>query len=325
MFKTSKSIKSDAAPVADGLFSPPLRSAFTLVELLAVIAIIGILVGLTFLAAQAVRQSARRALCSSNVRQLMTATLNYESSAGAFPAADNGNGGSFVVSLLSYIEQSALDRQAQERLAPGKTYQDRWLGLSNKSVEVLICPATAPADNETELEFHGKFTSHYFGVAGPAIDDLNDLARYRVLTPTSADGPIGLQGLFSPTARGSYKPRRHRDVTDGTSNTLAFGEIAGTPPRTYKTSPDRGGWAYGADYNSSGVVIKTYSSKTISKPINLPNSSFNDIPFRSNHPDGVQFALIDGSTHFIEDEVDFYIFKAMSTVNGQEAISATTY
>lgn len=64
--------------------SKPFR-AFTLVELLAVIAIIGVLVGLLLPAVQAARESARRMTCSNSVKQWSMAVQNYMDSHGRIP------------------------------------------------------------------------------------------------------------------------------------------------------------------------------------------------------------------------------------------------
>jgi prepilin-type N-terminal cleavage/methylation domain-containing protein/prepilin-type processing-associated H-X9-DG protein len=62
------------------------RSAFTLVELLVVVAVIGVLVALLLPAVQAARGSARRSQCASNMRQIGLAIHQYaDAHRGRFP------------------------------------------------------------------------------------------------------------------------------------------------------------------------------------------------------------------------------------------------
>jgi len=95
------------------------KVGFTLVELLIVIAIIGVLVGLVLSAVQAAREAALRMTCKNNLKQLSLATLNFESAQYRFPAGGwgyqwpgfsdiggrNGQPGSWNYSILPFMER----------------------------------------------------------------------------------------------------------------------------------------------------------------------------------------------------------------------------
>ena len=84
-------------------------NAFTVVELLVVITIIGILIALILPAVRAAREAARKAQCASSLRQIGIAFSSYHASIGAFPLMTNGKRGySIHTMILPYIESSAL-------------------------------------------------------------------------------------------------------------------------------------------------------------------------------------------------------------------------
>ncbi|HVC92532.1 MAG TPA: DUF1559 domain-containing protein, partial [Pirellulales bacterium] len=71
---------------ASGLLQKrPARNAFTLLEILIVIGIIGILIALLLPAIQAAREAARRRSCANNLAQLAIAVSHYESVHGTLP------------------------------------------------------------------------------------------------------------------------------------------------------------------------------------------------------------------------------------------------
>ena len=95
------------------------RAAFTLVELLVVIGIIGMLTALILPAVQSARESGRRTQCANNVKQLAFAALAYEQSKGALPSGGTAvNETSVFVYLLPHIEEDAIFRQYDFK--PGK-------------------------------------------------------------------------------------------------------------------------------------------------------------------------------------------------------------
>ena len=98
------------------------KRAFTLVELLIVITIIGILVALLLPAVQAAREAARMAQCENNLKQLSLAMLGFEQINRHFPSGgwgwnwtgdpDRGTGkeqpGGWVFAILPHLEQLPL-------------------------------------------------------------------------------------------------------------------------------------------------------------------------------------------------------------------------
>src|SRR5262249_32765743 len=95
---------------------PDLRrpdGGFTLIEVLVVIAIIGLLIALLLPAVQAAREAARRLQCANNLKQIALAAHNYHDSNGVFPPGHLGiqypgeswSGWSAHARLLPFLDQ----------------------------------------------------------------------------------------------------------------------------------------------------------------------------------------------------------------------------
>ena len=127
-------------------------AAFTLVELLVVITIIGILIALLLPAVQAAREAARQTQCKNHLKQLALAALNHEQLYGFLPSGgwsrflvgdpDRGFGGaqpgSWHYQLLPFVEQQALHDLGVGNNQAGRT-------LSQTPLEALYCPSRRPA------------------------------------------------------------------------------------------------------------------------------------------------------------------------------------
>lgn len=312
-------------------------SGFTLVELLTVIAIIGILMGLVFPAVQTIRNSARRTVCLNNLRQIALATKVYESTNEKLPPCDFGNGASFLTSVLIELEQEYLFDLMNQPLSSGSdeydnpVWIDRLAEMSATQVDTFLCPAADTADRKSDVAAHGgsaSFTSHYVGNGGPAgTSNYSDGARnysytYDVLDDGSGNeafgGAISLEGVFSPDENGIYSTHNginSNDVRDGQSSTILYGEIS----RTQVSSGIRHGWAFGVSYENDGFPRVTYAAKSINdrSTINAKDLSMvkqNELIFSSNHSGGAQFAYLDGSTKYISQNVDHNVFKTNCSI-----------
>jgi len=207
---------------------------FTLVELLVVIAIIGVLVGLLLPAVQSAREAARRMQCSSHLRQMSLAMLNYESAHKMFPPGGKRDSDfSIQARLFPFMEQTALHNQLD--------YSEvAWLGTHNAKfpnpkfvaafanpIAIFLCPSD-PAPSVSDLLTDGV-TFRYGG--------LNYLISYGSGTATHYDIRWRTDGIAAAGIA-----TRVRDITDGTSSTIIISETvrsvgpdqvyaAGTLPR----------------------------------------------------------------------------------------------
>lgn len=213
---------------------PRYRRGFTLIELLVVIAIIAVLIALLLPAVQQAREAARRTQCKNNLKQLGLALHNYhdthlvfpfrQGGTGATSPAGNSNEGSGFTAILPFLEQGPLFNQIStpqtfggttfspfgDSAPDGSPYE-----LWRVSIPVLICPSS-PAVTPT-ISGGAAFGLNHYGFSG------GDSAAFISHTPapsTFEDARTRFRGLF-----GRQRTRRIADITDGTSNTIAMGEI----------------------------------------------------------------------------------------------------
>jgi len=223
----------------------PLRRAFTLIELLVVIAIVGILVSLLLPAVQKVRESASRAQCANNLKQIGLALHGYHDSYRAFPtaykllpapdltvpyAAAERYGASAFTLILPYLEvqdlyagiDTARGALSTANMPPGNPAYSTPLG-------VFLCPSS-PGEPTAEYSPELAQSFNNFGVyvnAPPAIWGRTDYAPDAGM---SADIPgININAGASIICQPPDGPVRLTAVLDGTSSTIMVVENAARP------------------------------------------------------------------------------------------------
>lgn len=321
------------------LIAPMQRRGFTLVEVLVVIAVIGVLISLLLPAVQAARATARRAMCSNNLRQLGIALAEYDADRKAYPA---GRGApaprifSPQTHLLLYLEDHAIhslidfnEAPAGYTAPPDIVYDGtRNFPAAAMRAGVLLCPDDDPSGRVPGSEYAGTnyVASAGSGIAGGAL--------------VTADGVFMLGNAIST-----------KDITDGTSHTVAFSERTlgegnhfsdGTPGRLDKvmreipgiTTPNDTTCAPTADgtwnhERGAKWIVGNYGNTLYNHAL-APNSRTPDClnatqqralaAARSAHTGGVNTVLCDGSVRFLSDSISIAVWRAAATRAGGESL-----
>jgi len=314
---------------------PRRRPAFTLIELLVVIAIIAILIGLLLPAVQKVREAAARMKCGNNLKQIGLALHNYEGTNQSFPPG-----------LPIFYRAFSPQAQLMPYVEGDNTY--KLIDFSRSPVPTTIPVADdgsanlAPARVRVPL-FHCP--SDKDAVPGSRFSGTNYVA-------CSGTGRINQgwldngDGVFKQTT-----PRRIGDITDGTSNTVAFSETilggsatgGGTDPREYyKQIPlrffppyldatacsssttwmgNRGErWTTGR-YGDGGIHNHAYIPNSLTPDCVNSVGGAGWTAARSRHTGGVNTLLCDGSVRFVRESVSATTWFAVATISGGEVLS----
>ena len=211
------------------------RIGFTLIEVLVVIAIIGVLIALILPAVQAAHEAGRRTECLNHVKQIGLATHNFENSHKLFPPSSDsaiapGNGRakefSYLVSILPYTEETALNSQIDPQYYWGDAAN---VTAFSTPVPQFKCPSKDPTEKLLvpvigTYEFRDSFlASHYAAVLGAKNNCPGALGDpYTLRTPTDCwQGGAANNGIMYIGSK-----TRIGDVTDGTTKTFLIGEFS---------------------------------------------------------------------------------------------------
>jgi len=305
-----------------------MRRAFTLVELLVVIAIIAVLIGLLLPAVQSAREAARRSACSNNMRQIGLAAQNHLSTTKKFPpnviAANVTNGTNCLFwsgLLLPFAEQGDLwDRIVNAGSAPLSidwTSPDS-LAVVRSKLPFYQCPS-APESSETFNDgatitgrYRGNYGACISGAIGPSgasygSDTWQQHFDDWGATDSRYDGAMPCREVQAKN-RGFSET----DISDGLSKTIFVGERCrnlanGNSNYTY-IGTNAVNDQFGKFCGSTGIQMNFFSE----------TGQRGWSGFSSRHPSGAQFVNCDGSTSFLQEGIDRVVYAALGTRNRGE-------
>jgi prepilin-type N-terminal cleavage/methylation domain-containing protein/prepilin-type processing-associated H-X9-DG protein len=332
-------------------------SGFTLVELLVVIAVIGVIVSLLLPAVQAAREAARRIQCQNHLKQLALAVTNYADTLRVYPASaivdtsqpkydpKSGTMMSWIVLLLPYIEQGNLHQQFDFNASVLVLTTTDGSGPQAAQPPVLLCPSDFAK---------GRFLQDDTLTAGKRLAKGNYAAW---VSPYHVE--------LQPRHRAALTSHRGHTAgmlaSDGTSTTLMLSEVlTRAQPRD-----ERGAWAIGwngasqlafdlhdvdgeklsgAGYNPNLTsldscqppnnqgpnldVLYDCASPAEAQLQRMPCNKWEESGAlnylssapRSRHPGGVNAVFVDGHVSFVTNQVDIATMAYLISIEDGMAV-----
>jgi prepilin-type N-terminal cleavage/methylation domain-containing protein/prepilin-type processing-associated H-X9-DG protein len=307
------------------------RAAFTLIELLVVIAIIAILVALIMPAVQSARESANRAQCQNNLRQLGLAAAEYHDAFNSFP-------GGWYCWVPTYDANGNLVSGDINCATVGTPYMNyMWSGLTglflkleqtNLYSEINFNLYTTAPDNATAIRrtITGFVCPSYRRPQATNVGTTSASGSAALLGPSDYRGNMAAGMVIPSSANGcpvldptnpfclvydngvlyQNSAVNIADITDGTSTTVILGESL-TPT---------GVWSM-----ATTSVIRTNIDRTINQPI-FYNGQNDYTYWMSKHPGMVNFAFCDGSTRSVTQGINKLVLNKIMTRAGGETVSS---
>ena len=329
-------------------FLPGERGAgFTLVELLVVITIIGVLIALLLPAVQGARESARRAQCMNNLKQIGLGALHHEQAQGHFPTGgwgyywvgdpDRGFGsdqpGGWIYNILPYIEQENLRNlgkggDSTQKLTAAAAVVMTPLQMLNcpSRRRPALYPSSKPRNSgsisgaaKTDYAANTGSDSYSFEWAGPSSYD--DLAAIDAGTYTGWPTAATVVNRNGVCFHRSQIQMGH--IKDGASNTILIGEKFMNTDRYYDSAEGGDNESMYCGPNVDNYRLTYYNpSNPAASEVPTRDRPGVSLPWRFGgpHPSGCNMVFCDGSVRMISFSVDPLTFSYLGNRKDGQAI-----
>jgi type II secretory pathway pseudopilin PulG len=314
--------------------------AFTLIEMLVVIAIIIVLVGLLMPAVQKVREAGNRAKCQNHLKQIGLAFQNHVTTVGYYPHAGANPWTNSIPTFLAAgqpavgLKQQAgwayqilpfLEADNTFKGGSAATIEDCVITAVGTPNEVFFCPSrrrpmvlTYPS-NHGVTDWYNNIMKLPPGVSHPSIQTaMIDYAGSNFdVSETASSNSTGVLRPLTDSAL----PIRPRDITDGLSNTLLVAEKALYLPNMGQLQPDDDqGYTVGYDHDTIRHTDKA-PNPDYAEP-NLYGTDQYTGTFGSSHPSTFLSVFADGSVHGISYSINPTTFKYLGNIHDGHVIDS---